>query len=301
MKRIFYIVLALTLMLAPLASCTDVQTPDDPTPDEQPPVEQAPDTPDTPAEPDPAPTEPEKEEVKTPMTLKIGTFNIGNGSFVGHDLSVLANDITSQELDIVGLQEVDRLANRSKNLDTLKVLSELTGMEYYYYAKAIDLPGNIPTYGQDGEYGIGILSKYPITESESYQLNSGSREQRMLARATIDLGGKTINFFTTHLSFEDDMLRAEQISQIDGIMWEYSRCILTGDFNLRKFSELEEIAGVEMVNNKDNAIETYTKDDWNTKCIDNICYGSAFELMGSYVNVNNHSDHYLFIAEFKIK
>ena len=42
MKRIFYIVLALTLMLAPLASCTDVQTPDDPTPDEQPPVEQAP-------------------------------------------------------------------------------------------------------------------------------------------------------------------------------------------------------------------------------------------------------------------
>ena len=123
----------------------------------------------------------------------------------------------------------------------------------------------------------------------------------MLARATIDLGGKTINFFTTHLSFEDDVLRAEQISQIDGIMWEYSRCILTGDFNLRKFSELEEIAGVEMVNNKDNAIETYTKDDWNTKCIDNICYGSAFELMDSYVNVNNHSDHYLFIAECKIK
>ena len=293
MKRIFYIVLALTLMLAPLAGCTDAQTPDDPTPDEQPPAQETPETPEDP--------EPEKEEVKAPMTLKIGSFNIGNGAYVGHDLSVLANDITSQGLDIVGLQEVDRLANRSKNLDTLKVLSELTGMEYYYFAKAIDLPGNIPTYGQDGEYGIGILSKYPITESESYQLNSGSREQRMLARATIDLGGKTINFFTTHLSFEDDKIRAGQISQIDGIMGEYSRCILTGDFNLRAFSELEEIACVDLVNNDDNVIETYTKDDWNTKCIDNICYGSVFELTDSYANVNSHSDHYMLVAEFKIK
>ncbi|MBQ8718852.1 MAG: endonuclease/exonuclease/phosphatase family protein [Clostridia bacterium] len=293
MKRIFYLLLALCLMLAPLAGCTDVQTPDDPTPDEQPPVEETPETPEDP--------EPEKEEVKAPMTLKIGSFNIGNGAYVGHDLSVLANDITSQELDIVGLQEVDRLANRSKNLDTLKVLSELTGMEYYYFAKAIDLPGNIPTYGQDGEYGIGILSKYPITESESYPLESGSREQRMLARATIDLGGKTVNFFTTHLSFEDDKIRAGQISQIDGIMWEYSRCILTGDFNLRAFSELEEIAGVDLVNNDDNVIETYTKDDWNTKSIDNICYSSAYELVDSYANVNDHSDHYMLVAEFKIK
>ena len=296
MKRIFYLLLALALMVAPLTSCIATQLPEEQLPDEQPPVDQTPETPE-----DPEPTEPEQEEVPQPMTLKIGSFNIGNGSFVGHDLSVLANDITSQGLDIVGLQEVDRLANRSKNLDIMAELSRLTGYEYYYFAKAIDLPGNIPEYGQDGEYGIGILSKYPIVESECYALESNGREQRMLARATIQVGEKTVNFFNTHLSFEDDKVRAGQIEQIDGIMWEYSRCILTGDFNMRSYRELEVIAGITQVCNDDNAIETYTKDDWNTKCIDNICYSSAYELVDSYANVNNHSDHYMLVAEFNIK
>ena len=301
MKRIFYLLLALSLMVAPLASCVATQLPEEQLPEEQTPVEETPDTTPEQTPADPEVTEPEKEEVITPMTLKIGSFNIGNGSFVGHDLSVLANDITSQGLDIVGLQEVDRLANRSKNLDIMAELSRLTGYEYYYFGKAITLPGNIPTYGEDGAYGIGILSKYPIVESETYLLESGSREQRVLVRATIQLGEKTLNFFNTHLSFEDDKLRAAQIEQIDGIMWEYSRCILTGDFNMRSYSELEIIAGVTQVCNNDNAIETYTKDDWNTKCIDNICYASAYELVDSYANVNNHSDHYMLVAEFNIK
>jgi endonuclease/exonuclease/phosphatase family metal-dependent hydrolase len=294
MKRILYLLLALALMVAPLTSCNSADVPD-----EQPPVEDVPQTPSEPSEPT-EPTEPEQEEEKKPMTLKVGSYNIGNGSHVRHDLSIIANDIQSQGLDVIGLQEVDRLANRSKNLDTLKLLSEMTDLKYYYYAKAIDLPGNIPTYGQDGEYGIGILSKYPIVEGESYRLSSGGREQRMLARATLDVNGKEINFFTTHLSFEDDKIRAGQLSEIDNIMFDYSFCILTGDFNLRSFEELDVLTGLNIVSNEDTPIVTYSGTDWNTQCIDNVCYSSAFVPGEAYANENNHSDHYMLVAEFEI-
>ena len=295
MKRMLYLLLAMVLLMMPLVGCDNAQ-PDDATQEEQPPAEETPDTPE-----DTEPTQPEQEEEEKIMSLKIGSFNIGNGSYVGHDLSILANDITSQGLDIVGLQEVDRLANRSKNLDTLAELSRLTGYEYYYFAKAINLAGDPATYGQDGEYGIGILSKYPILEGESYQLPSGGREQRMLARATIDVAGKEINFFTTHLSFEDDKVREGQLSQIDNILFDYSSCILTGDFNLRATAELDVLLGMHPSYTDEDPIVTYSRDDWSTHSIDNICFSSSFELEDCYAVENDHSDHYLLVSKLTIK
>ena len=49
-----------------------------------------------------------------------------------------------------------------KNQDSIKILSESSGLPYYQFFKAIDLSG--------GEYGLGVLSRYPIVESESMQL-----------------------------------------------------------------------------------------------------------------------------------
>ena len=48
------------------------------------------------------------------VTLRVGTFNIQNGGGVGHDFSVLAQDILDQKLDVVGLQEVDMFTSRNK-------------------------------------------------------------------------------------------------------------------------------------------------------------------------------------------
>ena len=211
MKRIFYLLLALALMVAPLTSCIATQLPE-----EQPPVDQTPETPE-----DPEATEPEQEEVPQPMTLKIGSFNIGNGSFVGHDLSVLANDITSQGLDIVGLQEVDRFASRSQYLDTMKRLSELTGYQYYYYSKAINIGGNPSVYGQDGEYGTGILSKYPITFEETTQLASGGYEQRVLSHVTIQVEDAEVHFFNAHLTYNTLAVRKAQMEKIEELASEY--------------------------------------------------------------------------------
>ena len=107
----------------------------------------------------------------TYLTLRIGSYNIANGRQVAHAMRVIAEDILTQDLDIVGIQEVDRFAKRSGYIDTMKLLSKYTGYEYYYYTKTINIAGDEAKYGQQGEYGTGILSKYPILESESTMLS----------------------------------------------------------------------------------------------------------------------------------
>ena len=121
-----------------------------------------------------AETEPEPETI----SLKIGSYNIANGSGVKHDISKLGEDIKNQGLDIVGVQEVDHFANRSGKIDTMKLLSESSGLQYYTFFKAISIAG--------GYYGLGVLSRYPIVEKESTRLYSGTEEQRIVAKTVID-------------------------------------------------------------------------------------------------------------------
>ena len=73
-----------------------------------------------------------------PITLNIGTYNIANGSKVDHQMIKLAKDIVDQKLDIVGLEEVDQFCTRSGNMDTMKTMSELTGMPYYAHINTPD-------------------------------------------------------------------------------------------------------------------------------------------------------------------
>ena len=72
------------------------------------------------------------------MKLKIASFNIHNGMDVAYDFSVLAKDIVDTELDVVGLQEIDRFVKRSKYQDTVAILKSCTGMTYAAYAPALE-------------------------------------------------------------------------------------------------------------------------------------------------------------------
>ena len=101
----------------------------------------------------------------------------------------LGQDIKSKNLDIVGVQEVDRNTDRNMRMDTIKKLSESSGLSYYSYFKALDIKG--------GEYGVGILSRYPIIETKRTELYSENVEQRVLGHAVIDVDGVMINFFVT--------------------------------------------------------------------------------------------------------
>ena len=159
--------------------------------------------------------------------------------------------------------------------------------------------GDSITYGQDGEYGIGILSKHPIMDEDCYKLDSQGREQRMLAYAKIKINGKMVNFFTSHLSFEADNIRKSQLAEIEDYVSMYTNAFLTADFNLRSIEELAVLSEMSPVSTVEDPIISYRGTDWNTQSIDNICYTTDdFEVVDAYAVDNHHSDHFLLVAEF---
>lgn len=235
----------------------------------------------------------------TYLTLRIGSYNIANGRQVSHAMRVIAEDILAQNLDIVGIQEVDRLAKRSGYIDTMKQLAKYTGYEYYYYTKAVDIAGDEAKYGQKGEYGTGILSKYPILETESTLLFSASHEQRAYGYAKIDVNGTIVNFFNTHLSYEDSAVRNKQFSELAERLKGMPNCILTGDFNISGFSDYLPLMDFMRLACKYMGHPVTFPSSGTT--IDNIIFSPDFTL-GKVDSVkNDHSDHYLVWAELKLK
>ena len=277
MKRLAALIFIAIFVLGALASCADDVTTSPET------------TAETTAKPEPVPTP------KT-VKLRIGSYNIANGKKVNHDLSVIAQDIIDNKLDIVGLQEVDRFASRSKFIDTAKDLAELTGLEYYYYTKAINIDGNEAKYGTKGEYGTCIISRYPITSSESVHLFSGGKEQRMLSCVEIDVDGTTINFLNTHLSYELAAIRQRQFEALAERVSGKEYCIVTGDFNISSFDDFAPVDFLTKACTEQGKPITFPS---SKTTIDNILFSEEFTLVKRDSVANDHSDHYMLWAELE--
>ena len=224
-----------------------------------------------------------KEETKkpAPIQLNIGSYNIANGRNVDHDFRFIARDILEKGLDIVGLQEVDINANRSKNIDTIKELARLTGYEYYAFFKTINLSTN-------GEYGVAILSKHPILATHRIELPSEGVEDRVIGHAEIEVKGTKINFFVTHVSYENKEIRTKQLIFINDLLKRYDNFLLTGDFNTSDFTEYALFENAATLNTQENHLPTYEKKD----SIDNFVFSTKhWTFQGPNVLANDHSDH----------
>ena len=221
------------------------------------------------------------------MILNIGSYNIRHGADAEFDMRVIGKNITDHKLDIIGVQEVDRNAARSKCIDSMKLLSDATGYQQYAFFAAIPLQG--------GEYGVGILSKHPIVETERYLLDSsGTNEQRVLGRAAINVDGETVQFFVTHLSYESTETRTKQFKEINEILKGFDNYILTGDFNTEDFEEFRVIEGSVLVNDTDRRVPTFPS---KLLAIDNIVYDAKHMTFNLPQTVkNSYSDHYLLYA-----
>ena len=145
------------------------------------------------------------------------------------DIHAIANLIRQQNPDLVALQEVDVYTNRSgSTLDQAAELGRLTGLNAYF-GKAIDYA--------EGEYGVAILSKFPLTDQKNIALPTAEGtggEHRTLASATITLPtGKQIIFASTHLDAQPkDTNRILQVTQIMELLkQEHLPVVIAGDFN----------------------------------------------------------------------
>lgn len=219
------------------------------------------------------------------LTLRVATFNIKNGSGVDHDMAKLAELLIPLDLDVVGLQEVDVETHRAKCLDTLKLLAEAAGYEYYAFTAAIPLQG--------GQYGTAIMSRYPIVEYKSVKLTTPSQyEQRAYGYAVLDVNGCYIPFYNTHLSFENAGVRRNQIDQLNQAIGGERGFILTADFNVGP-GERRRIESAKLVNSGQYA----TSPAGGGKIDDIVVYEEWNIVDSGMVAVGSKSDHNLLWAE----
>jgi endonuclease/exonuclease/phosphatase family metal-dependent hydrolase len=154
------------------------------------------------------------------------------GAFVEMDLGRIADVIRQASPDLVALQEVDRLHPRSHRVNQPAALGEMLGMESCF--------GRNVVYGE-GEYGVAILSRYPITSFTNTPLpTTEGWEVRGVLEATISVpGAGDVTVLNTHLQVghvnteaEAAKERGEQAAVIAGRIRQLSGpVVLMGDFN----------------------------------------------------------------------
>ncbi|MBW3628466.1 MAG: endonuclease/exonuclease/phosphatase family protein [Gemmatimonadetes bacterium] len=161
--------------------------------------------------------------------LRVMTYNIHHGAGVDErvDLERIAAVIRRENPDIVLLQEVDRGVERSGKRDLLRELATLTGLEHAAFGKNIDHQG--------GDYGNGLLSRYPIRrEVNTWMERTTPGERRGVLQAIVDVRGREIAVLGTHLDASNGAERGSSARQIEQkLLPSYSKypLILGGDLN----------------------------------------------------------------------
>ena len=203
-------------------------------------------------------------------------------------------------IDYAGLQEIDR--NTSRNpYDMMEALTTNTRFVDFAFNKNMDFQG--------GEYGIGILSSTPIKEKSGglYKV-LGSEEPRGWVRSVIEIDGKEVAFYDTHLSTEDEACISnmkEIIKLMDEDPLEY--VILTADFNCNREWMYPFLENYNMANGKDGNWYATSGDDYTDIAssesygLDNIITSRNIEVVDfKVVDSMDLSDHNFIYIDLKL-
>jgi len=239
-------------------------------------------------------------------TIRVMTYNIHTGVGVDEifDLGRIADLITSHNIDFVGLQEIDQGVERTDRVDTMKKLKEKTGM-YGVFGKAIDFQG--------GEYGNGILSRYPILEEHNHPYTfEQTGEHRALLYGILEYNDHNILFMNTHLDHREDY--TERMQSVDEILsiasgYENLPVFIVGDINDTPDSRVVERLRESYLDVWEQAGTgpglTFHTEDLNRR-IDYIFYPESPAPEISFVPINAYtiqtpaSDHLPVVAEFEV-
>jgi endonuclease/exonuclease/phosphatase family metal-dependent hydrolase len=158
--------------------------------------------------------------------MTVATYNIRHGRGMDEvvDLQRTAAALTALGADVIGLQEVDREVRRSGGVDEAAVLGTRTGMAHAF--------GAFMPY-QGGEYGLAILTRFPILRAESLRLPDGN-EPRVALLAELELpNGARVLAVNVHFDWvESDSFRIRQVEALAAVLDTVSLpIILLGDFN----------------------------------------------------------------------
>ncbi len=157
--------------------------------------------------------------------MKILSFNVKNFMH-SKQLQDVAALIKEMDPDIVGFQEVDEGCSRSKRVHQTSTCAWLAEYPYFAFGKNIDHQG--------GEYGNAVISKYPIraVETVSYQVICPTDHNRSYMRLELEVEGKTLCFYNTHLTLQKNGEAVEEVKELCARMSKDEYAVAVGDFNL---------------------------------------------------------------------
>ncbi len=143
------------------------------------------------------------------------------------DLDTIVATIRTSGADLVAIQELDSVTNRSNKEFQLKLLAEKLRM-YYRFERTIPYGG--------GAYGIGLLSRYPISETMAYplpNLEGIETEPRKMLLAKLNVKGRSVIFGCTHFDFKNAAVKMAQSRAMLDKLQQYRDypIIIAGDFN----------------------------------------------------------------------
>lgn len=167
--------------------------------------------------------------------LRVVSYNIRHGEGMDRklDLERTAGVLKALEPDFVALQEVDKNAARSGKVDEAAVLGKALGM-HHAFGKFMDFQG--------GEYGLAVLSRFPILETHVHRLPDGA-EPRVVVEVVTQPGGSgsKLSIGSIHLDWTKEELRVAQITALEKALGERKHpFVLVGDFNAQPGSETME-------------------------------------------------------------
>ena len=234
--------------------------------------------------------------------MKIMTFNTQHClNYIEQviDFDIMAKAITDCGADIVGLNEMRDEGVHHEFIKQTKILAEKTGLENYYFAKAIEL------YGEENPYGNGIISRYKIVEAKTIPVpdpvvklnpDSPGYETRCLLKVKLENG---LTVLVTHFGLHSD----EQENSVKTILenLEDEKCILMGDFNVTPDSPLLNPIREKMKDTADlfdKELYSHPSDDPVIK-IDYIFVSKDIEVVAADIPAIVASDHRPHTAEIK--
>jgi endonuclease/exonuclease/phosphatase family metal-dependent hydrolase len=181
-------------------------------------------------------------------TARVLVYNMHAGKDAAgvDNLARIAALVDSVDADIVLLQEVDRNTRRSGQVDQVATLARLTGYDAAF-GKSLDYQG--------GEYGIAVLSRWPIASDTVAPLPveppqpraGGAYEPRAALRVTIAAPGGPMAVVNTHLDASgDDRWRRQEIRTViaivDSLRGRGIPTLAGGDLNSTPDSEVQRTA-----------------------------------------------------------
>lgn len=176
-------------------------------------------------------------------TLDVMSYNINWGAPGGKRLDAIAKVIASSGADVAGLQQVRRFARVAKKGDyacvdqpkkLVDALERYTGTRWDWAYTANTSTRQSSKHcrtvtSTPRQEGVLIVSRYPITSSDSHRLSYS----RGLARAVVRTPDGPVTVYTVHLDSVSAGRRAVQARQVtDIVRKEGGRAVfLTGDMN----------------------------------------------------------------------